>query len=159
MFQCTDLGHSYKKGQPQTFIFYLNFFFPNKSILKLNRSWKQYLIWRLLSFLLIHQQILLMVFMQISKVTRCLIHPTWDSPPGSIPSHLYTLIWSEVNWSESRSVVSNSLWPPWTTQYMEFSRLEYCSGIFPTQGSNPGHPHCRRILCQLSHKRSPRILK
>ena len=25
-------------------------------------------------------------------------------------------------------------------------------GIFPTQGSNPGLPHCRRILYQLSHQ-------
>ena len=24
-------------------------------------------------------------------------------------------------------------------------------GIFPTQGLNPGFPHCRRILYQLSH--------
>ena len=32
-------------------------------------------------------------------------------------------------------------------------------GIFPTQGSNPGLPHCRQILYQLSHKRSPRILE
>ena len=30
---------------------------------------------------------------------------------------------------------------------------------FPTQGSNPGLPHCRRILYQLSHKESPRILE
>ena len=30
-------------------------------------------------------------------------------------------------------------------------------GIFPTQGSNPGLPHCRQILYQLSHQRSPRI--
>ena len=28
-------------------------------------------------------------------------------------------------------------------------------GIFPTQESNPGLPHCRRILHQLSHKASP----
>jgi len=28
-------------------------------------------------------------------------------------------------------------------------------GIFPTQGSNSGLPHCRRILYQLSHKGSP----
>ena len=28
-------------------------------------------------------------------------------------------------------------------------------GIFPTQGSNPGFLHCRRILYQLSHKGSP----
>ena len=31
--------------------------------------------------------------------------------------------------------------------------------IFPTQGSNPGIPHCRRILYQLSHQGSPRILE
>ena len=30
--------------------------------------------------------------------------------------------------------------------------------IFPTQGSNPGLPHCRWILYQLSHKGSPRTL-
>ena len=35
------------------------------------------------------------------------------------------------------------------------SRLQ---GIFPTQGSNPGLPHCRQILYQLSHKESPKIL-
>ena len=32
-------------------------------------------------------------------------------------------------------------------------------GIFPTQGSNPGLPHCRQILYQLSHKGSPRTLE
>ena len=32
-------------------------------------------------------------------------------------------------------------------------------GIFPTQGSNPGLLHCRRILYQLSHKGSLRILE
>jgi len=31
-------------------------------------------------------------------------------------------------------------------------------GIFPTQGSNPGLPHCRWILYHLSQQRSPRIL-
>ena len=30
-------------------------------------------------------------------------------------------------------------------------------GIFPTQGSNPGLPHCRRSLYQLKHQGSPRI--
>ena len=28
-------------------------------------------------------------------------------------------------------------------------------GIFPTQGSNPGPPHCRQILYHLSHQGSP----
>ena len=32
-------------------------------------------------------------------------------------------------------------------------------GIFPTQGSNPGLPHCRWILYHLSNKGSPRILE
>ena len=39
------------------------------------------------------------------------------------------------------------------------SSLSLLQGIFPTQGSNPGLPHCRRILYQLSHKGSPRILE
>ena len=30
--------------------------------------------------------------------------------------------------------------------------------IFPTQGSNPGVPHCREILCHLSHQGSPLLL-
>ena len=53
---------------------------------------------------------------------------------------------------------------PWTVESMEFSRLEYWSGslsllqgIFPTQGSNPGLPHCRQILYHLSHQGSPLI--
>ena len=33
--------------------------------------------------------------------------------------------------------------------------LSLLRGIFPTQGSNPGLPHCGRILYQLSHKASP----
>ena len=30
-------------------------------------------------------------------------------------------------------------------------------GVFPTQGSNPGLPHCRQILYHLSHQGSPSI--
>ena len=33
--------------------------------------------------------------------------------------------------------------------------LSLLHGIFPTKGSNPGLPHCRQILYQLSHKGSP----
>ena len=32
-------------------------------------------------------------------------------------------------------------------------------GIFLTQGLNPGLPHCRRILYQVSHKGCPKILE
>ena len=46
------------------------------------------------------------------------------------------------------------------TRIMEWiSGLFLLQGIFPTQGSNPGLPYCRRILYQLSHKGSPRILE
>jgi len=37
--------------------------------------------------------------------------------------------------------------------------LSLLLGIFPTQGLNPGLPHCRQILYQLSHEGSPRILE
>ena len=45
---------------------------------------------------------------------------------------------------------------PWNSpgQNTGVSGLSLLQGIFPTQGSNPGLPHCRQILYQLSHKGS-----
>ena len=68
--------------------------------------------------------------------------------------------------SQSRSVVSNSSWPtvlysPWNSpgQNTRVGSLSPLQGIFLTQGLNPGVPHHRQILYQLSHKESPRILE
>ena len=68
--------------------------------------------------------------------------------------------------SESRSVVSDALWPHrlyslWNSsgQNTGVGSCSLLQGIFPTQGSNPGLPHCRWILYQLSHQGSPRILE
>ena len=69
-------------------------------------------------------------------------------------------------WSQSHPVMSNSLWPhglynSWNSPGQN-TRVCSCSllqGIFPTQRSNPGLPHCRRILYQLGHQGSPRILE
>ena len=68
--------------------------------------------------------------------------------------------------SESHSFVTDSLWPhglysPWTSpgQNNGVGSHSLLHRVFPTQGSNPGLLHCRRILYQLSHKGSPRILK
>jgi len=68
--------------------------------------------------------------------------------------------------NKSRSVVSDSLQPhrlysPWNSpgQNTGVGSLSLLQGIFPAQGSNPGLPHCRQILYQLSHKGSPRILE
>ena len=35
---------------------------------------------------------------------------------------------------------------------LEWVAIFLLQGIFPTRGSNPAIPHCRWILCQLSHK-------
>ena len=73
---------------------------------------------------------------------------------------------SEVKWSESHSVMSDSLRPhglysPWNSpgQNTGVGSLSLFQGIFPTQVLNPGLPHCRQILYQLSYKASPRILE
>ena len=42
---------------------------------------------------------------------------------------------------------------------LEWGTFSLLQGIFPIQRLNPGLPHCRRILYQLSHKGSPRILE
>ena len=42
---------------------------------------------------------------------------------------------------------------------LEWVAFHFSRGIFPTQGSNPGLPHGRQILYQLSHKGSPKILE
>ena len=67
--------------------------------------------------------------------------------------------------SGSHSVVSDCLWrhglcSPWNSpgQNTGVGNLSLLQRIFPTQGSNPGLPYCR-ILYQLSHKGSPRILE
>ena len=38
---------------------------------------------------------------------------------------------------------------------LEWVAFPFSRGIFPTQGWNPGLPHCRWILYQLSHQGSP----
>ena len=68
--------------------------------------------------------------------------------------------------SESHSVMSDSLRPhglysPLNSpgQNIGVGSLSLLQGIFPTQGLNPDLPHCRRILYQLNHKGSPRIME
>ena len=74
--------------------------------------------------------------------------------------------------SESRLVVFYSLWPHGLyspgnslcqntevgSQNTGVGSDSFLQGIFPTQRLNPGLPHCRWILYQMSHKGSPRIL-
>ena len=50
---------------------------------------------------------------------------------------------------------------PWSSlgQNTGVGSLSLLQWIFPTQGLNPGLLHCRWILYQLSHQRSPKILE
>ena len=68
---------------------------------------------------------------------------------------LYSIFFESRKWKWSHSVVSNSLRPHGhqAPPSMGFSRQEYWSGLpfpapgnFPTQGWNPGLPHCRQTL-------------
>ena len=55
----------------------------------------------------------------------------------------------------------HGLYSPWNSpgQNARVGSLSLLQGIFPTQGSNPGLPHCRWIFYQLSHQGSPRRLE
>ena len=59
------------------------------------------------------------------------------------------------------TLLPHGLYSPWNSpgQNTGVGSLSLFQGIFPTQGSNSGLPHCRWILYQLNHKESPRILE
>ena len=61
----------------------------------------------------------------------------------------------------SDSLQPHGLYSPWSSlgQNTGVGSLSLLQGIFPTQRSNPGLPHCRRILYQLSHNGSPKMEK
>ena len=70
---------------------------------------------------------------------------------------LDNLIQSESPSVESDSLQRHGLHSPWNSpgQNIKVDSLSLLQGIFPTQASNPGFPHCRQILYQLSHQGSP----
>ena len=77
-------------------------------------------------------------------------------------NHLSDKGYPEYMKHESCSVVSDSLrthelYSPWNSpgQNTGVGSLSLLQGIFPTQGLNPGLPHCRQILYQLSYRGSP----
>ena len=83
---------------------------------------------------------------------------------GAVEDRLAIILPESEN--KSHSVRSNSLWPhglysPWNSpgQNTGVGSLSLLQGIFPTQGLNPGLPHCGQILYQLNSKESIRILK
>ena len=89
-----------------------------------------------------------------------LAQPWWDLWVGPLKSCCtqITFLQLSIKWKWLSHVWLFAT--PWTIQSLEFSRpsgvgsLSLLQGIFPTQGLNPGLPHCRRILNKLSHQGS-----
>ena len=85
--------------------------------------------------------------------------------------HCDLIAWGRRGWvkmyeGENHSVVSDSLWPHgsyilWNSpgQNIGVGSLSFLQQIFLTQGLNPGLPHCKWILYQLSHNGSPKMCK
>ena len=63
----------------------------------------------------------------------------------------------KVKVAQADSLRPHGLYSPWNSpgQNTEVGKLSLLQGIFPTQRSNPGFPHCRRNLYQMNHKGSP----
>ena len=89
--------------------------------------------------------------------------------PGQAMKTLRTLVPLPVKRERKKVKLFSRVWlfaTPWTIAYqaplsMGFSRQEYWSGLplpspgdLPTQGSNPGLPHCRQTLYRLNHQGS-----
>ena len=93
------------------------------------------------------------------------VNVQWIELIAYVSKSVLRVIWKLSAWwseSESCSVLSNSLQPHGLYspgQNTGVGSLSLLQGMFPTQGLNPGLLHCRRILNQLSHKGSPRILE
>ena len=92
--------------------------------------------------------------------TECGLSCLDGSSGGKTP--VSTEIQNNCNWSEGESQSCPTLWPhrlhsPWNSpgQNTGVGSLSLLQGIFPTQGWNPGLPHCRQILYQLSYQGSP----
>ena len=106
---------------------------------------------------------------EVAEFCPTLSDPMDCGPPGSSVHGIFqarTLEWGAIAFSgKSLSHVwffaTHGLYSPWNSpsQNTGVGRLSFLQGIFPTQGLNPGLPHCRQILYQLSHKGSPRILE
>ena len=89
-----------------------------------------------------------------SASSRPTLGPDWTRALGKVVS------WVEGKWKWLSRVGlfrPHGLYNPWNSlgQNTGVGSLFLLRGIFLTQGSNPGLPHCGRILHQLSHQGRP----
>ena len=98
---------------------------------------------------------------QTSWSWMVLWRPTRPSRANSLkrcPFHQGERKWKSLSHVQ---LLSHGLYSPWNSpgQNTGVGSLFLLQGIFPTQGLNPGVPHCRWTLYQLSHKGSTRTLE
>ena len=96
----------------------------------------------------------------VTSFKRSHAHTAALSAPSPAAGHSWPTPMPETP-GYSRASLGQSLVSPWNSpgQNTRVDSLSLLQGIFPTQGSNPGLPHCRQILYQLSHKGTPRTLE
>ena len=84
----------------------------------------------------------------------------WRIPGTGKPGGLLSVGSHRVGHDWSDLAAAAGLYSPWNSpgQNTGVGSLSLLQGVFPTQISNSGRPHCRRILYQLSHQGSPRTL-
>ena len=77
-------------------------------------------------------------------------HPSSPSPAASFESESHSVI--------SASLQPHGIYSPWNSpgQNTGVGSPSLLQGIFPTEGLNPGLPHCRQILYHLSQKGKPK---
>ena len=88
----------------------------------------------------------------------------WNSPGqntrvGSLSLLQQIFLIKKSNWGFLHCSGFFTVEPPGKPKNTGVGSLSLFQGIFPPQGSRPGLPQCRRILYQLSHKGTPRILE
>ena len=79
------------------------------------------------------------------------------SPSGVCHKFHMAALKGKVTVAQSCLTLSDPMDSPWNSpgQNTGEGDLTLLQGILPTQGLNPGLPHCRWILYQLSHQGSP----
>ena len=93
--------------------------------------------------------------LQYSGVENSMDYSPWDCKESDTSDQLSLSLFT---FSVFFSFRPHGLYSPWNSpgQNTGVGHLSLLQGIFPTQTLNPGLPHGRRILYQLSHKGSPK---
>ena len=78
------------------------------------------------------------------------------TPPSWFP-HVHGT-WQALKWSVSNSLRPHVLYSPWDSlgQNTRVGSLSFLQGIFPTQGLNPGLPHCKVIFLPAEPRGKPK---